>query len=110
MRLGVGVLLLLVVLHGKTPRRVVIARHRTALRTGLYVLLSQPLQCPRLFEAPMPSLFHVELPVDRDNPIRAGSALYRRLGASADANDGASWHFALLVKVFAWLTNWTWTP
>ena len=36
--------------------------------------------------------------------------MYRRLGASADAKDGASSHFGLLIKVAGWLTNWTWTP
>ena len=55
-------LLLLVVLHGQAPRRVIITGLCATLGAGLDDLLGRALQRTRLFEAPMPSLFHVPLP------------------------------------------------
>jgi hypothetical protein len=55
--------LLLVVLHGQTPRGVIGTRLGTTFGAWLNELFRRALQCPRLLEAPMPSFFHVSLPL-----------------------------------------------
>jgi hypothetical protein len=45
-------------------------RFSTTLRARLDVFFRQSLECARLFEAPMPSLFHLEAPVVERNSDR----------------------------------------
>jgi hypothetical protein len=54
-----------IVLHGETPRGVIVSRLGTTLRARLHYDFSGPLERARFFETPMPSLFHVGLS-DRD--------------------------------------------
>jgi hypothetical protein len=64
----------LVILGGEAPRSVFFARFRATLRARLYLVASlglySPLQISRLFEAPVPSLFH--------NDSRAETCKYDR--------------------------------
>jgi hypothetical protein len=57
------VLLFVEVLHGQAPAGVVSPRFGTAFRARLDVFFRQSLECTRFLEAPMPSLFHLELPL-----------------------------------------------
>ena len=58
------VLVVVQVLHGPAPVGVVCSRFRTALGAGLDMVVGlKPLESTRLFETPMPSLFHPGAPV-----------------------------------------------
>ena len=61
MGFGVGELFFLV-LHRQAPGGVVGSGHGSALSAWFDELFGRPLECTRFLEAPMPSLFHVELP------------------------------------------------
>jgi hypothetical protein len=63
MRLGVGVLLVVEVFHGHAPGGVIGSWLGTAFRARLDGFLRQSLESTRFLEAPMPSLFHLELPL-----------------------------------------------
>ena len=63
MWLRVGVLLVVEVLHGHAPCGVIGPGLGTAFRARLDGLFRQSLESTRFFEAPMPSLFHLELPL-----------------------------------------------
>jgi hypothetical protein len=58
------VLVVVQILHGPAPAGVVCSRLRAALGAGLDMVVGlKPLESTRLFETPMPSLFHPGAPV-----------------------------------------------
>jgi hypothetical protein len=71
-----------VVFGGQAPRRVIVVRPGAALRAAFDSHFGRTLQGARFFEAPMPSLFHVELPLLRRAWTFGKSIAGWRLGRS----------------------------
>jgi len=81
----------LVILGGEAPRSVLFAWFRAALRARLnlvaFIGLHSPLQISRLFEAPVPSLFHNDSRAETckyDRQFTAFSAFYVSVLGAAD--------------------------